>query len=111
MTLRKDPVIDSVEIAGARRRELDIPRDRALFLGVSALEAARKGQYVAPDGHTVDWADAVEHAVAAKMTLPPDAPLPATAGRRFEETHVVVANETTLGAARRLSDAGLRPLP
>jgi uncharacterized protein (TIGR02452 family) len=36
--------------------------------------------------------------------------LPATPPARFPETDVVVANETTLGAARRLHDAGFRPL-
>lgn len=110
MALRRGPVIDSVELAAARRRELDIPRERARFLGVSALQAARDGRYVAAAGHTVDWRDAVTRAVGAKVSLPPDAPLPATAERRFSDTNVVVANETTLGAARRLHDAGLRPL-
>ena len=110
MTLRIDSVIDTVELAAVRRRELDIPRERAQLLGTSALEAAPNGRYVAPDGQSIDWKAAVENAVAVKVSLPPDAPLPTTASPRFFETHVVVANETTLGAARRLCDAGLRPL-
>jgi hypothetical protein len=109
MTLRRHPAIDSADLAAARRRELDIPRERTRRLGVSALEAAREGRYVASDGRTVDWRAAVEKAVAAKSSLPPDAPLSTTTGRRFSETSVVVANETTLGAARRLHDADLRP--
>jgi uncharacterized protein (TIGR02452 family) len=110
MTLRKEPAIDSTDLAAARRRELDIPSERALFLGVSALQAARDGRYVADDGHTVDWKAAVENSVAAKVSLPPDAHLPELTSHAVSKTHVVVANETTLGVARRLTDAGLRPL-
>jgi uncharacterized protein (TIGR02452 family) len=110
MGLRKHPAIDSADLAAARRRELDIPRGRALFLGVSALKAARDGRYLGEDGQPVDWKAAVGRARAAKASLPPDAKLPNPAGPQCSETHVVVANETTLGAARRMSDAGLRPL-
>jgi uncharacterized protein (TIGR02452 family) len=58
----------------------------------------------------VDWRTAVERAVRAKLSIPPDAPLPAPNAARFSETRIVVANETTLGAARRLSQDGARPL-
>jgi uncharacterized protein (TIGR02452 family) len=110
MSLRKSPVVDSDELAALRRRELEITHERARSLGVSALAAIREGRFVADDGQLVDWKADVDKAVASKVSLPPDARLPATPRARFPETQVVVANETTLVAARRLHDAGIRPL-
>ena len=110
MGLLKSPVVDSEEMATQRRDELDIPRDRARFLGVSALAAIREGRYVADDGQAVDWTAEVQKAIAARVSVPPQAILPAPSRERFRETRVEVANETTLGGARRLHDAGLRPL-
>ena len=54
---------------------VDIPRERARALGESALRAIREGWYSGPDGRLVDW-----------------------------RADVLVANQTTLGAARRLGD-------
>jgi len=71
------PCLDSDELAAARRRELDIPRDVARVLGRSAVAAARAGRYRLDDGREVEWADAVRAAVAAKVSIPPDARLPA----------------------------------
>jgi uncharacterized protein (TIGR02452 family) len=48
----------------------------------------------------------VEAAVTARISLPPDAPLPQPQRERFAETAVAVANETTMSAGRRLSEAG-----
>jgi uncharacterized protein (TIGR02452 family) len=110
MGLRRSAVVDSDELAALRRRELAIPRERARELGQSALRAIREGWYPGPDGRPVDWRADVGKAAAAKVSLPPDAPLPPPARERISETHVLVANETTLGAARRLGDAGLRAL-
>jgi uncharacterized protein (TIGR02452 family) len=110
MSLRRSPIVDSDDLAALRRRELDIPRERARELGQSALRAIREGWYAGPDGRPVDWRTDVEKAAAAKVSLPPGAALPPLTRERFPETHVLVANDTTLGAARRLHDAGLRPL-
>ena len=110
MGLRRSAVVDSEDIAALRRRELEIPRGRARELGQSALRAICEGWYPGPDGRPVDWRADVEKAVAAKLSLPPDAPLPPPTRERAPETDVLVANETTLGAARRLGDAGLRTL-
>ncbi|HXE80840.1 MAG TPA: TIGR02452 family protein [Vicinamibacterales bacterium] len=104
------PCLDSDEMAASRRRELDIPRDVAAELGRSAVKAAEDGFYVTRDGRTIDWRDAVEAARKAKRSIPPDAVLPRPAPRAFPETRVQVTNETTLGAARRLANAGHRPL-
>ena len=104
------PCLDSNEMAAARRRELDIPRHVAAAVGRSAVEAARTGRYVTEDGREVDWKDAVQAAVRAKRSIPPEFSLPQTGGERFPRTVVQVSNETTLGAAKRLVDAGSRPL-
>lgn len=104
------PPLDSAAMAAARRQELDIPRDVAASLGRSAVEAAHRGYYVTPTGRRVDWRDAVQAACARKVSIPPDAPLPRREGDAFPETRVQVSNETTLGAAFRLVERGLRPL-
>jgi uncharacterized protein (TIGR02452 family) len=104
------PCLDSVELAAARRAELHVSRERAVFLGHSAVGAAREGRYRTDDDREVDWAEAVRTARAAKRGIPPDALLPPPTEPPFPETRVSVANETTLGAARRLTEAGFRPL-
>jgi len=104
------PCADSDEMAAARRRELDIPPHLAAALGHSAVEAAVKGRYVTEDGREVVWNDAVQAALLAKRTIPPELSLPRGAGACFRNTLVQVSNETTLGAGRRLADCGLRPL-
>ena len=89
MSLRKCPVVDSGELAALRRRELDITPERARSLGLSALAAIRDGRYVADDGQLVDWKADVEKAAASKVSLRPDAPLPATPRARFPETQTL----------------------
>jgi uncharacterized protein (TIGR02452 family) len=110
MTLRLEPALDNPHLAEARRRELEIPRDDARALGQAALDAAHSGHYTAADGRTVDWRLAVQRAGAAKKSLPPQTPLPPPREELFEDTRVIVTNETTMGAARRLTESGLRPL-
>lgn len=103
------PCLDSDELAALRRQELSISRDEAAELGRSAVEAAKNGYYYW--GSTkVNWNRAVQAAVAAKISIPPTAQLPMRQNLQFSDTKVQVANETTLGAARRLTLAGLRPL-
>lgn len=104
------PCLDSPEMAAARRSGLDIDRQTAAALGWSAVEAAQSGVYRTPAGRTVDWSAAVRDAVAAKISLPPDAPLPASTLPPFSVTTVQVTNESTLSASRRLLDDGARPL-
>ncbi len=104
------PFLDSEEMALSRRKELQIPRDVAAALGRTAVEAAERGFYVCGDGTRVDWDRQVQAARAAKISIPPNAGLPARELDRFPETRVQVANETTLGAAWRLTARGLTPL-
>lgn len=104
------PCLDSAEMAALRRQELDIPRDVAAALGRSAVAAVRQGYYVSAAGQQVEWRDAVQMACARKVSIPPDAALPRREIAPFPETRVQVSNETTLGAAFRLVQAGLKPL-
>ena len=104
------PCLDSVEMSVSRRRELDIARNVARALGRSAVEAAAEGQYVCGDGRKVDWSRYVRTACSAKLSIPPDAALPAHECIRFPETRIQVTNETTLGASQRLVESGLKPL-
>lgn len=104
------PCHDSPDLAEARRRELDLPRAQAAALGRSAVEAAEAGHYRGPQDRRVDWRASVQAAIAAKVSLPPDHPLPSPEMQPAGETRVQVCNETTLVASRRLLDAGVTPL-
>jgi uncharacterized protein (TIGR02452 family) len=104
------PCLDSAELAAARRRELDIPRAKALDLGRSAVVAAMDGYYVNGAGKKVHWAAQVAHACSTKQSIAPDAQLPTAGLPLHPETRVQVSNETTLQASLRFAGAGLRPL-
>ncbi len=104
------PCLDSATMAESRRRDLDIPRAVALSLGESAVEAAREGYYVSANGRRIDWHDAVAAARAAKVSITPNTALSRREQAAFPETRVQVSNETTLGAALRLVQNGLKPL-
>ena len=104
------PCRDSEEMAEARRRELYIPTELAASLGASALAAAQYGYYLNAAGDQVHWSEAVQRACAAKTSIPPDAALPSRDSIVYPETWIEVANETTLGAARKLVAEGLTPL-
>lgn len=110
MTLHRLPCLDSAALVAARPRELEMPQAHAAWLGRTAVDAARAEYYEDASGRRVDWRRSVAAAVAARESIPPDAPLPAAPADDVATTRAQVANETTLGAARRLVDAGLRPL-
>jgi uncharacterized protein (TIGR02452 family) len=110
MALHILPCLDSEELAAARRRELDIPRDTAAELGRSAVEIARNGFYFNLSGEKIELREMIAAAVARKRSIPPDAALPPAKPGSFPETKIQVANETTLGASRRLVEGGQRPL-
>ncbi len=108
--LRILPCMDSRESAALRKRELALPCDVAEKLGWAAVRAAEQGFYIVESGKKVFWGEAVESAKRAKVSIPPGKLLPRSAGSLFSETTVQISNETTLGAAKRLIDKGLRPL-
>ena len=108
--LRILPCLDSAELAEARRRELDIPHSLAVTMGATAVEATRRGYYVTPAGIRVSWGDQVTAAREATRSIRPQDPLPQPTNERKSETRIQVTNETTLGVARQLTEAGLRLL-
>jgi hypothetical protein len=100
------PCLDSGERAARCRADLLIPWERTAELGRTAVTAAETGGYRDAAGRLVDWGDGVARARAAKRSLPPEAQLPDTGPAPFPHTRVQVVNETTLVAARRLTDTG-----
>jgi uncharacterized protein (TIGR02452 family) len=100
---------DSADMAQQRRRNLDIPRDIAADLGRSAVAAGQTGHYYF-GSDLVEWGDLVQQAVEAKASIRPEDQLPLHEQTLVNMARVEVSNETTLGAAKRLTDAGLRPL-
>lgn len=102
--------LDSDEMSTSRRRELDIPRNVAAALGRSAVDAATRGYYACGANPKVDWSRSVQAACSAKVSIPPNATLPAHRPNLFSETRIQVTNETTLGASRRLVDTEWSPL-
>ncbi|WP_182870546.1 TIGR02452 family protein [Stieleria mannarensis] len=106
--LKRLPCLDSVEMAEARRHELDISRDFAQDLGRSAVAISESGVYQNFKGERVEIKTMVEDAVATKVSIAPDTPLPEQVERT--ETTVQVTNETTLLAAKRLTESGPTPL-
>jgi uncharacterized protein (TIGR02452 family) len=92
---------------------LDLRPEHAESLARSAVESIELGYYLTDRGQ-VDWSQQVATARRSKVSIPPDAELP-KAGTVNESdpvsvTRVQVTNQTTLGAAKRLVDEGLRPL-
>ena len=59
-------------MAASRRQEMNIGRDVAAALGLSAVQAAREGFYVTKAGQQIVWRDAVQAACAAKISIAPD---------------------------------------
>ena len=104
------PPMDSAELAEICRRDLTMPRHIAAELGQSAVAAVRAGVYQDSSGRPVVWRDAVKHAVAARISLPHDHPLPPCRPPRHDFTIIQVANETTMVSAQRAQAQGLRPL-
>ena len=104
------PCIDSNTQAALRHRELSIDRNLACSLGKSAVQFSRAGIYQTARGQVISLAADVAAARASKLSISPDDPLPPPDRTPFPETRIQVANETTLAAARRLADKGLRPL-
>jgi hypothetical protein len=80
--------LDSPALAQSRRRELDISREPTTLLGRSTVAAATAGVYENSAGVEVDFSAAVQAASAAKVSIPPDAPLPARAAAALSVTEI-----------------------
>jgi len=90
--------------------ELNISRENAAKLGLSAIEIVNNGFYFSDSGKKVEIGSFVKSACSARRSIPPDAQLIDSKSISSFDTQVQVANETTLGASLRLVRAGLRPL-
>lgn len=90
-------------MAGACKSALRIGHDKAIFLGVSAVEVSHRGYYFNESNAKVDWSAAVEKAQVSKVSLPPSMELPKPVLHPSLSTNIQVGNETTLKAAKRLS--------
>ena len=77
VSIRFVELLDSGRMARARRRELQIPRERARELGLTAVSASRNGSYKTTEGKLVELGDLVAAARAAKVSIPPETALPA----------------------------------
>lgn len=67
---------DTHEQAYRNRASLEISREYAQDLGVTANFAALHGFYYSDSGEKIVWQDSVMAAVAGKVSLPPEAALP-----------------------------------
>lgn len=103
-------VIDTPELAAARRLELSVDRGTARRWGLEAITYLGQGWYPDAQGRPVDWSAAVARAKQEKVSIPPDAALPQVDSPRHPGCLVEIANETSLHAARRMVEQGRRPL-
>lgn len=101
---------DSPQLANFWNSALNISRIEAMRLGQSAHAATIAGHYLHPVAGQVSWKNLVDHAVSAKISIPPDFVLPSVIRNTMTATIVHVCNETTLAACKRLHDQGIRPL-
>ncbi len=97
----------SLERTGQSRR---MTPHHSEVLAAEADRAAKEGAYRDASGATVRWGPLVAEAVTATRSIPPEEALPEPPAPRFGSTLVELTNETTLGAARRLTGLGLTPL-
>jgi len=104
------PCLDSREHAERCRTSLDISRQDASHLGLTAMEAVRSGVYQDVRGRDMSIAALVETARAGTVSIRPDDRLPEPPARSFDVTVVQVRNQTSLVAARTLVEQGHDPL-
>ena len=104
------PCEDSDLMATRNRTWLDIDRDRARTLGISAKMAAEHGFYFTDTGEKVEWRPQVDAAITGTVSIPPFKELPETPSQRPFRTQVRVTNETTLMAGYRMHTEGRRPI-
>lgn len=109
-TYRVLDCIDSDSIAESVKNSLVSSRDAAKELAMSNLSALDCGYYYDNQGKRIEIQTAVQHAIENKISISPAYELRKRHAENFSETIVQVANETTLSAARRLTDEGGKPL-
>ena len=104
------PVSDSDALARENQGNLLLGRSSAREVGRVAVEILERGEYFTNNRH-VSIAEVLADSVSRTMSIPPGEPLPEPPAAEATATLTVsVANETSLSAAKRLIDAGSRPL-
>ena len=101
---------DAPDVAEQWRRLLDIDRGLARAYGHETLAWLTDGAYLDDNGESVDIRALVDASIDRTIDIPPERDLPDVVPQPTAETHVEVANETTLSAALRLVEAGETPL-
>lgn len=101
---------DSDELAKARRVELDMSRDVARALGISAVEICAAGQYVNSAGAVVNLRPQLQRAMSRVVSIRPGTTLPPSRRAPVPETRVIVCNLGTLAATRAMRARGLKTL-
>ena len=86
---------------------MQIDRTRAAQIGRETIQFLKAGRYKTASGHSVDISDALKKAIHGTVSYPPKSPLPDVTPGSWQ-TDIQVRNETTLAAAQRLADLGLR---
>ena len=108
--LRCLPCVDDEGRSDWARRTLDVDREWARQLGMSAVEAIDRGTYQSASGRIVDWSDQIARARSLRRSIAPDDELGVNPSRLHTVTEVQVVNATTFQAAKVLVDRGERPL-
>ena len=103
------PILDSKSRAVTARRLLDVDRDVARDLGLSAVEAIKNGVFETPSGRLVDWSQQVARAKSLCRSIPPSESVLPPACPDIESTSVQVVNATTMQVAYGLVCEGERP--
>lgn len=88
---------------------MSLSRTKAAGLAVQTATILKLGRYNSSRGRSVNLGDEIRAARQNTVEYPPEAVLPAPEPQS-RPTTIEVVNETTLAAARRLHEAGLRPM-
>ncbi|RAY11753.1 TIGR02452 family protein [Actinomadura craniellae] len=79
-------------------------------IAAQTVEILERGHYTAPSGRTVEIAEPVRRAIAGTLLHRPDELTTGPAGPATGDTLIEVTDETTLAAARRLTEAADDPV-
>ena len=88
---------------------MNMDRSSAAQLGQEIVRILKAGRYTNPAREVVEISDLLKRSVEDVRSFAPDHDLPAVPAGA-EQTQIEVANESTLAAARRLVQLGLRPV-
>ena len=119
--IRTLPCLDTREMANQRAIELDFHRQNADDLRSTVKKTCETGVYrfewakENADGLSTQYAEInlkplLDEAIKNKINISADTQLPQKNRNLFAETLIQVTNETTLGAAKRLTNEGKNPL-